>query len=375
MKVFWITITVLFLASFSSAYAYEIPTKQEQSLFSQLLGQFEKVDVPKKDVTDVIQTLGKPLIISFPCNSNDTNNFVVAAITTRLAKFDETTVHEDQIIGGSYTWDCLVTTEAGKVTLQCNNKLRLNPDVLLNETGVDPPVHQVENDVVLYHEFLHGQLMIDAIKSTATWRHEICNKAPQETIDYLYADPDHKLINPLQSSFASELMEHQGGEVITKYLLPNETQKGIFDITVFKISDYPQLRNGGKVTLRAVNIDDTKFGTAGNTVFLNGTLVNKTELGIAWFYVSGLKNSTNTQYSFSSVGAKRIAGLWANGHVADSDFYNLLQNMTGQTLYGKGTIQIPHWLKGVAGWWFEGKIDDSTFLNLIQYLASKKIIS
>ncbi len=375
MKIFCLAITALLAASFASVHGYKAPTAQEEGLFDQLLDQFEKVDIPKKDVTDVVQTFGKPLIISFPCNSNDTNNFVVAVITSRLAKFDDTTVHEDQVIGGTYTWDCLVTTEAEKVTLQCNNELRLNPSVLLNGTGVDPTVHQVENEVVLYHELLHGQLMIDAIKSPGIWRHEICNKTPEETIDYSYADSDHKIINPLQSSFASELMEQQGGEVITKYMLPNETRNGIFDTTVFKISDYPQFRNGGEVTLRAVNIDDTKFGTADNIVFLNGTLVNKTEPGIAWFYISALKTNEKPQYSFSPIGVKRIVGLWANGHVADSGFYNILQNMTGQTLNGEGTAQIPHWLKNVANWWFEGKIDDATFQNLIQYLVSNKVIS
>ena len=142
------------MTNFVSAYAtYEPPTPQEQSLFSQLLDEFEKADVFKKDVTDVIETFTKPLIISFPCNATDANNFVVAVITTRLAKFDDTTVHEDQIIGGTYTWNCLATTEADKVTLQCNNELRLNSGILLNGTGVNPIVHQVENEVVFIMNF------------------------------------------------------------------------------------------------------------------------------------------------------------------------------------------------------------------------------
>src|SRR5574337_7386 len=378
LKNLYLAIVVLLLINFFSAYAtYETPTTQETNLFGQLFGEFEKDDVAKKDVTDVIQTFGKPLIISFPCNANDTNNFVGAVITTRLAKFDETTVHEDKVVGGTYTWDCLVTSEVGKVTLQCNNELRLNPNVLLNGTGVDPAVHQVENEVVLYHEFLHGQLMIDAIKSPGTWRHEICNKTPKEEIDYSYADPDHKIINTLQSKFASELMEQQGGEVITKYMLPNETQNGSFSTTIFKISDYPQFRNGGEVTLRAVNIDETKFGASDNVVFLNGTLVNKTESGIAWFYISNIKETP--RYNSDPLWEKRIAGLWANGHVTDSYFHDMIQNMTGQQTPASGekssTNEIPHWLKNTANWWFEGRIDDVTFLNLIQYLFSNKIIS
>lgn len=382
MKTLCLAIIALLFTNFVSVYAtYEPPTTQEQNLFNQLLAQLEKTAVPKKDVTDVIQTFERPLITSFLCNANDTNNFVVSVITTRLAKFDENNSHQDIVTGGTYTWNCLVTTEVGQVTLQCNNELRLNPEILLNGTGVNPIVHQVENQVILYHELLHGQLMIDAIKSPGTWRHEICNKTSQQTVDYSYADPDHKIINPLQTQFASELMEAQGGEVITKNIMPNNTENGRFAIRVFNVSDYPQFVTGGEVTLRAVNIDDTKFGSFNNTVLLEGTLINKTELGIAWFYLFDNQTSKESQHnSTNTVWAKRVAGLWANGKASDSDFYNMIQYLTQQNTItsnneeSNGSI-IPYWLKNIANWWFEGKIDDATFLNSIQYLISNKIIS
>ncbi|HJU13920.1 MAG TPA: hypothetical protein VJ792_05635 [Candidatus Nitrosotalea sp.] len=375
MKITSLAIIALLLVGVAPALgSYDYPSKQEQDLFGQLLGEFEKTDVPKKDVTDVVQTFGKPLIISFPCRPNDTNSFVVAVITTRLASFDDTTVHEDQVIGGTYTWNCLVTTEAGKVTLQCNNELRLNSKVLLNSTGVDPGIHKVENEVVLYHEFLHGQLMIDAMKNPGPWRNEICSRTPGEQVDYSYADPDHLEINPLQSKFASELMEEQGGEVITKYLLPNETRNGTFDTTVFRVGDYPQFADGGEVTLRAVNIENAKFGAADSTVFLNGTLANKTQPGLAWFYISG-PNRTSSVANQSAVFEKRMAGLWANGLETDSDFHDVIQNLAGKSGTSSSESPIPHWLKTAAEWWFEGKIDDATFQQMVRYLVSEKIIS
>lgn len=83
------------------------------------------------------------------------------------------------------------------------------------------------------------------------------------------------------------------------------------------------------------------------------------------------------QSASSLLWEKRIAGLWANGRVTDSDFYNMIQNMTDlQTPNGdESGTRIPYWLKNTADWWFEGKIDDQTFQNLIQYLVSNKIIS
>jgi len=371
-----LAIVALLFAGFASAYAvYEPPTLQEQDLFGQLFSQFEATNVAKKDVSDVIQTFTKPLVISFACNRNDTNSFVIAVISTRLAKFDNTMVHEDQVIGGTYTWDCLVTTEDNKITLQCNNELRLNPALILNSTGENPQVHEVENDVVLYHEFLHGQLMIDAIKSSSTWRHETCNLGPDGTVDYSYADPDHKLINPLQTQFASELMREQGGQLVTKYIFPNQTQNGRFAITAFEISDYLQFRNGGEVTLRAVNIDDTKFGSYNNTVFLEGSLINQTEPGIAWLYV--IDNQTNqTTNTLNPILAKKIVGMWANGQANNEDFYDAIQSIIMQpsSLNYTQSVVIPQWMKNTALWWFEGKIDDATFENMVQYMISSKII-
>lgn len=376
---FLVIIPLLLITIMPASALYEPPTSRERDLFSQLLGKFEKTDVPKEDVTDVVRTFDRPLIVSFQCNSNDTNDFVVVVITTRLARFEQTPVHEDQVTGGSYTWDCLATTEDAKVTLQCNNDLRLNTEVLLNSTGVNPEVHQVENEMVLYHELLHGQLMINAIKSSAAWRQEICNRIPGQTIDFSYADPDHKIINPLQSQFASELMREDGGEMITRYLLPNETQDGMFSTTIFRISDFPQFREGGEVTLRAVNIDDTTFEAANNVLILNGTLVNKTEPGIAWFYIlNGTGGQGQGRMSLVAQ-EKRTAGLWANGNVSDLSFYGVLQNMTGAQGHEGGDIpqplRIPFWLRNAANWWYEGRIDDNTFINLVRYLASQQIIS
>lgn len=374
MKKTFLVICALLVSSFAPVFGtYDPPTDQEQQLFGQLLAQFEKVDVPKLDVSDVIQTFTRPLIINFSCRPNDTNNFVVAVITSRLARFDSASVHEDQVVGGTYTWNCLVTTEAGKVTMQCDNELRLNSGVLLNSTGVDPGIHDVENEVVLYHEFLHGQLMIDAIKSQGPWREEICNKQPGGQVDYSYADPDHRTINPLQSKFASELMEQKGGEVLTRYVLPNETRDGAFETGVFKVSDYPQFVNGGEVTLRAVNIDRAKFTAFNGTVFLNGSLINSTEPGLAWFYISG---PSAPAAPANPAFEKRMAGLWAGNLVTDSDFYDAMRNMTASgAVHPYGGAMLPHWLKTAALWWYEGKIDDATFENLIRYLAAEKIIT
>jgi hypothetical protein len=63
--------------------------------------------------------------------------------------------------------------------------------------------------------------MIDAIRSLFYGNRKTCNIKPGENIDYSYADPDHKIINYLQTQFASELVDKDGGKMITKEINPD----------------------------------------------------------------------------------------------------------------------------------------------------------
>jgi hypothetical protein len=362
---------------------YEYPTKREQDLYNQLLAEFTKLDIQKTDVSDVLGTFDKPLVVTIPCNSTYPNILVVNVVKTRLAKFDETLVHQGDIItGGTYTWQCLITTQEGKITNQCDNEFRLNPDLLSNGTGIDPRVHQVENLVIFYHELLHGQLMIDAIKSSDKWKQDVCNKSPEGNIDYSYADGAHKIINPLQTEFASRLVENEGGKLIIKEIIPGVTSNGTFSVKVLSRQDYPQYVNGIRVTLRGTNMADTIFSSTGTDVALTGHIINKTASGIAWFYIFGNQNQTsNTEIKIIPSWVKRTAGLWSNGSITNSDFHKVIEYFTqeGISSYfeaGKnyGSSKIPEWFKKNAQWWYQGLIDDSTFENEIQYLISAGVL-
>ncbi|HEY7367920.1 MAG TPA: hypothetical protein VH562_05605, partial [Nitrosopumilaceae archaeon] len=60
------------------------PSIEEQKIFKNLLEEFLKLDIDKKDVSGILQTFEKPSIITFPCNSQDVNNLVVNVVETRL---------------------------------------------------------------------------------------------------------------------------------------------------------------------------------------------------------------------------------------------------------------------------------------------------
>lgn len=369
---------------------YIPPTTQEQQLYKKLLAEFERLDVEKKAVSDVLETFDKPLIISFPCDSTDQNNLVVSVIKTKLTRFDETQTHEEGVItGGTYTWKCTVTTTEGKITMDCDNELKINSDYLTQDVQKDPRIKKIENQIMMYHEFLHGQLMIDAIKSSEKWRDDTCNKPPGGKIDYSYSDKTHKIINPLQQEFAAQLIEQAGGKMVVKEITVEETNDGSFAKKVGSLNDFPQfIKNGISVSLRGTNLINTKFSSQDSDIILYGDLINKTESGIAWLYIFGMQpdQSANKQLVETKTHIpdwiKKNAGWWVDGTISSTDFLKGIEY-----LIQRGIISVPHtekqhsidkipnWVKQNAALWSEGKIDDKTFAAGIQYLISIGIIS
>ncbi|MGI0058344.1 MAG: hypothetical protein ACREBJ_01130 [Nitrosotalea sp.] len=380
MKYIRVFSVLLLIVNIIPAYAlYEPSTNEEKINFDQLLAQFQTVDAPKKDVSDVIGTFQKPMVNTFFCNLHDTNNQIITIINTKLAKFDENTTNQDLVTGGSYTWHCSETIQNGKISLDCNNELRINPEIISNDTQVDPQLHNIENLVILYHELLHGQLMIDAIKSSPVWQQETCNLQPGENIDYSFADPDHKIINYLQTQFASALVDKAGGKMIQKEISSDETNNGTFTIKVFSFDDYPTFENSSKITFRTNNISENSFFQVKNDVFLSGHLKDDTKLGIAWFYLFNNEKTQTVTNESIPIWIKQVAGQWSSGNVQDEYFYAAIDYLMKHNIIRSNDEKIdistiPHWLQKSAHLWFTGEIDDNTFVNSIQYMISSGII-
>ena len=366
------------------------PTSQEQQLYKKLLSEFERLDIEKKNVSEILETFENPLIISFPCDYTDLNNLVVSVIKTKLTRFDETQTHEEGVItGGTYTWKCTVTTSEGKITIDCDNELKINSDYLTQDVQKDPRIKKIENQIMMYHEFLHGQLMIDAIKSSEKWRDDTCNKPPGEKIDYSYSDKTHKIINPLQQEFAAQLIEQAGGKMIVKEITVGETNNGSFAKKVGSLNDFPQfVKNGISVSLRGTNLIETKFSSQDSDIILYGNLINKTESGIAWLYIFGMQpeQSGDKQLVETKIHIpdwiKKNAGWWVDGTISSTDFLKGIEYLIQQEIISiphtekqHSIDKIPNWVKQNAALWYEGKIDDKTFAAGIQYLISIGIIS
>jgi len=274
--------------------------------------------------------------------------------------------------------------------MDCDNELKINPNFLTQDGGSDPRIKKVEALLVMYHEFLHGQLMIDAIKSSEKWRDDVCNKPPDGKIDYSYSDKDHKIINPLQQEFAVQLIEQAGGKMLVEEIAVGETNVGVFTKKVASLSDFPQfIKNGISVSLRGTNLINTEFSSKHSDIILSGELANKTAPGIAWLYVfgrTGEKQPVSIEPTETKIHipdwVKKNASWWADGTLSSTDFLKGIEYLIQQgiisvphTAKQQSSDKIPDWVKQNAAWWSEGKIDDKTFVGGIQYLISIGVIS
>ena len=362
------------------------PSIEEQKMFKNLLDEFLKLDIDKKDVSDILDTFEKPRIVTFPCNIEDVNDLVVNVVETRLAGFTVPEEHEGGVIvGGTYSWQCKITTSSkGIITMDCDNTLKLNPDVINPTEEKDQRSQKIDNLVIIYHELLHGQLMLDAISSSQEWRHDVCNKTPTDKIDYSYSDKEHIVINPLQEEFASQLVSKEGGIFFLEKINPIETQNGEFFKKITSRADNPQLIDSGiKVTYRGINTNELSVSFIQEDIVISGILKDKTKSGTIWLYVFPDDNPNINSNQKIPQWIKNNAARWSEETITDSDFLNgikfLIQNdiMKIQKIEknSEPSVGIPSWVRNNAEWWSLGLISDEDFVSGIKYLIEAGIIA
>ncbi|MEM2785940.1 MAG: hypothetical protein QXW37_05745 [Candidatus Nitrosotenuis sp.] len=392
---------IMALLLFSNVYiasGYVAPTTQEQGLYNKLRAEFEKLMIPKKDVTDTLDSFSKPITISFPCDAGSLYTQVDASIRTKLARFDSSLAHtENTITGGIYVWKCNITISGGKMTINCDNEYMLNSDAILKSSEKNVDVKLVEDLVIFYHELLHGQLMIEAMRSNESWQDDACNKPFDGDLDYSYTDADHQIITPIQTDFASQLIKGLGGVFKVEEILPSETASGTFSKKVGSLYDYPDyVKSGITISARSYNIANIDITSQKNDIIISGTLNDKTRNGIVWIYIFG-KPTPQTPNAQSQgeqqkqpadkpllipSWIKNNARWWAQGTIEDADFVQgikyLIENnvmVIPQTAQGVASSQnIPYWIKSNAKWWADGMISDSDFVLGIQYMIKHGII-
>ena len=372
------------LDSFDEAFVD--PSIEEQNMFKNLLNKFLKLDINRVDVSEILDTFEKPQIVTFPCDIEDANDLVVNVIETRQSGFTVPLEHEGGVIvGGTYSWQCKITTSSkGIITMDCDNTIKLNPDVINPIEEKDPRSQEIDNLVILYHELLHGQLMLDAITSSEEWRDDVCNKLPDDKVDYSYSDKQHIVINPLQSDFASQLVNQNNGVFFLEEINPSETDNGSFSKMIGNRLDNPALANSGiKVTYRGINTDKLEVTFPENDIAISGNLKDNTKDGIIWLYAFAVPVQNKEIDPNIPQWIKNNAAWWSDGTITDSEFITAIEFLIANDIMKiQGDLEnsepfdvIPLWIKNNAEWWSSGLISDDDFISGIKYLIEVGIIA
>jgi hypothetical protein len=266
---------ILFSASipvYASHTTRTPPTEDEKRLFEKIFDRLEEHDeLIEVKVDDVKKTLSEPLKIFFSCRTMEGKSVesVTIDVSTRFVSFDKGLAeqHKEVTLGGVYIWDCKAVKDSYTLTIECTNLLMLNPSFMLREeTESDEKklIAMAENEMMLYHEFLHGQLMINAMKDNSDalgWRANACSffASNNNEIDYSASDAEHQIISGLEVKYLAKLIEQSGGIIIVKTI---DKQVGAerFTQLIANFDELGELANAGFfVFARTTNLEGTEI--------------------------------------------------------------------------------------------------------------------
>lgn len=173
-----------------------LASDQERVLLEQTLqrlrGHAAAMPVP---VTNTMNSLDQTVAWSFECPSDARVEKINVQIATRQITWDRSRLGNHPIFG-AYHWDMGIYAAGGIIgTITANNWLMLDADYVeaAARRGEDG---EIENEDLLYHELLHGELQILAM-GTAQWQRKACNLE----LDLSHSDEHHRNIEPAVREF------------------------------------------------------------------------------------------------------------------------------------------------------------------------------
>lgn len=225
-------VIVLMAASFSFSYRPgdpEEPTPQEKSAFENL---HEKVrnnsDLHPHSINEVLKTFTEKWTYSIQCPQGSMFDQVDFTISTRQIRWDRNLSIKSKPSGvgpgdiGWYQWTYKSSGEGRIKKVDATNYIMLDPRVILvNETN--SPFDETGDEALLYHELLHGQLVIDSIMQGAGFQKKVCNC----NFDLSAGDFNHQFIPDYEIEYLSSVLSQKGEKDESAFVLkPQASDSG-----------------------------------------------------------------------------------------------------------------------------------------------------
>lgn len=188
-------LTLLLLPGFAAGpppdNGWEPPDKAETAFFAKLQKRFTAY-APGEPVEDVLRSLSEPVRVDMGCRR-------VITVRTRLKHWRGNGEKD-----AWYEWGGVSNgtgTEGGASVESFVNVIAFDAAAMGDERSRRS---KVDSTATFYHELLHGQLLLNAMKGDAAWRKAYCADAD---IDFSPADlgDPHQLIPALENAYRDGL--------------------------------------------------------------------------------------------------------------------------------------------------------------------------
>ena len=273
-RVVLITLSVLMLIPAAVAQTAPLgPNNPQRNLFESNLNKLQNVTLPT-EVNEIVGTLSQPLEMSFSCAQGSPVERVSISITTTLRAWNPALQNQAGDRAGVYLWNGRVQTGPQEKMMTFDNTLAFDPSFF---TQAQSPLQALTDETLVYHELLHGQLLVNAMK-TSSWRENVCacngpNLAP--------SDSDHTEIPGLEQTLAEQIAADEP----SLFALNIAPQNGQSFSKTLGAAD--SLLGGGRAfratfhtsTGSNVQVNSLQVGLENDEVIVRGQLDNPAEAG------------------------------------------------------------------------------------------------
>jgi hypothetical protein len=263
------------------------PTDEEKEIFRTKINRYK--DLGQKSVKNITDSLGADglgqwiSIATKKCQHADYDSCEII-IKTKL-------VHFDCSIGpaegdGKFGRESATVTIEGRVKkLKITFYLMINPD--LARKAEESTAGQIDDDRLLYHELLHGQIKVDEMKDPnwAGWK-MLCECKPlSEWGDMIGAgDPDHKVIPELEEDYIGRIARDRGYKLAVDRRVTNADENRDFSVDI-EIPDDILEKETLAISWYVWKVEGVTFTKVGNKLTIRGKIEAGATKGKVWVYL------------------------------------------------------------------------------------------
>ena len=243
------------------------PTEEEQEVYDAKLARLQEniSDMPIQVTNVIATTFGGFSLLPIDCPDGSAVTRVDITIFTSLVAWDEQLAAANS--AGTYNWDCDSTVERGVKTLICNNWVMLDPGVTVPDEAGDA-LDRLADEGLLYHELLHGQLLINAMLGDPAWQAMICSC----NFDLGPSDADHSEVDPAVDGYLDARAAETANVTVVRPPAQPAEGNGSFDLDLGPATKdaftfnarFPSV--GGNVQDLDVRIAEGRFRVSGRLV-------------------------------------------------------------------------------------------------------------